>query len=152
MTEVEELGGSKIAYAIDAPKAPMKVVQGFPPNIEVIRSYFPLQGNELFAYGDTIYFPNGGDLPAALRAHEECHRDQQGKDVKAWWERYLIDSKWRFEQELEAHRVELATWTRHMKDRNMKTRLKNLVAHKLISPIYNYTPPVGLHEAIRLLK
>lgn len=85
----------------------MKVQQGLPPNIDQIRIYLkdiPL--NFVFTYGDTCYIQSNEKFPDHVHAHELIHSKQQGDDPDGWWNRYLIDSEFRLEQELEAYRIQ----------------------------------------------
>lgn len=64
------------------------------------------------AYGDTVYSKN--PLTPDIEAHEECHLAQQ-EEIGAgeWWDRYLSDRDFRFEQELLAYRVQIAYAREH---------------------------------------
>lgn len=108
----------------------------FPPNIEEIRKVFPLKGGEIFAWDGIIYHPMLTPLPQWLIEHEECHFAQQDGDPEGWWERYLKDPEWRYEQELEAHQVEYASYCRNTKDRNARIRYLQLIARRLSSEMY----------------
>lgn len=114
----------------------MKIVQGFPPNIEVLREKFNPGPNAIFTYGDTVYNPSGGVLSPELRAHEAVHIKQQEGGAEAWWDRYLVDVEFRLEQELAAHRVEYQTYCKSVKDRNKRSRFLNIIAVRLASPMY----------------
>lgn len=114
----------------------MRVVVDFPPNIEAIREKFPLTGNEIFAWDDKIFNPSGGDLPVWLHAHEEVHQKQQAGDPEGWWKRYLVDDKWRFEQELEAHQAEFTSFCLQETDRNRKRAFLKGLARRLSAPMY----------------
>ena len=133
----------------------MKIVNENPPNIDQIREVFPLSGSEIFAWGDTIYNPGGGDVPPWLVAHEKVHANQQMNDnghfeTKEWWARYLVDRKWRFEQELEAHQVEYREFCRLNPQRNMRRVYLKVVARKLSAPLYGKM--VSFDKAKRMIK
>ena len=117
---------------------PPTISNDFPPNIEEIRKAFPLTGNEIFAYDEVIYHPGAGHLTAPLIAHEQLHFEQQkaagGADV--WWERYLRDVEFRYEQELEAHRKELYVFCQLTKRREHKWKYADQLARRLSSPTY----------------
>ena len=132
---ITELGGSRISYST-AP--PMEIVQAWPPNIDAIRETFPLTGHEIFAYGNRIYSPGADTLPLSLIAHEEVHQAQQGNDVESWWDRYLTDTAFRLQMEVEAHRVECRVACSQTKDREYQWRIRMLIARKLASPIYQF--------------
>ncbi len=117
----------------------MKQVVGFPPNIEEIRKAFRLHAGVIFTWGDTIYNPSGDRLPSWLVAHEQIHQRQQGDDPDAWWARYLVDPKWRFEQELAAHHVEYNVYCVSpvaVRNRNKKRAFLKALARRLSSPMY----------------
>ena len=116
----------------------MIIINEYPPNIKQIKEAFPLKGREIFAWGGTIYSPSGVDIPVWLIEHEKVHFKQQ-KHIggpEAWWERYLVDTQFRFEQELEAHQVEYRAYCRQTKDRNMHIRYLLVIARRLASPMY----------------
>jgi hypothetical protein len=108
----------------------------YPPNIKQIRKVFPLTGNEIFAWDGIIYHPMLTPLPQWLIEHEECHFAQQDGDPEGWWEHYLANPQFRYEQELEAHQVEYACYCRHNKDRNQRLRYLQLIERRLSSPMY----------------
>lgn len=116
----------------------MKIVNELPPNIDAIRKVFTLRGNEIFAYGDTIYNPGGGKIPPWLIAHEEIHRAQQAEfgGPDEWWRKYLIDPRWRIEQELDAHRAEYTIYCIHFRLRNQRRKFLTLLARRLSGPLY----------------
>ena len=122
----------------------------YPPNIEEIRKVFPLKGGEIFAWDGIIYHPMGTRLPPELIDHELCHFAQQDGDPEGWWERYLVDTEWRFQQELEAHIEEYKSYKRHNKDRNAHIRYLQLIARRLSSPMYGNV--VSYREAMRRIK
>ena len=128
----------------------MLELRRFPPNIEEIRKVFPLTGEEIFAYGNTIYNPSGITLSPELQAHEEVHAKQQAFDPRGWWDRYLIDPQFRLEQELEAHQVEYRTFCRNHKDRNLRNRYLMAIAKRLSGPVYGSI--VSQKEARKLIR
>jgi hypothetical protein len=82
----------------------MKISKEQPPNYEKILKFFDVKDeNVVFAYGDTIYAPNGGDIPEHLVVHEVRHSKQQGTDPEGWWDKYLVDAEFRLEQEVQAY-------------------------------------------------
>lgn len=110
-----------------------------PPNFEEIRAAFPLAANKgvIFAYAPDIYVPDGTELPASLVAHEEVHiARQQDLGVDEWWKRYLIDVKFRFEEELLAHRAEYQFLAAQAESRPVRRQMLKLVAKKLAAPLY----------------
>ncbi len=117
----------------------MDILVAQPPNIWEIREAFPLTGQEIFCWGDIIYNPSNGKIPSWLIAHEQVHQRQQGDDPQAWWDRYLIDTEWRFKQELEAHRMEYNVFCispAGLNQRNRKRAFLKSLARRLSSPMY----------------
>ena len=109
---------------------------GLPPNFEKINNAFHVAGQAvLFCYGDIICNPYGVEIPPQLIKHEEVHSRQQGSDVEGWWDKYIEDPEFRWEQELEAHVVE---WKEYCKRHGGDKRIAYLkiVAERLSSPIY----------------
>ena len=97
----------------------------------------------VFTYGDTIYNPGKISLSPDLVIHEEVHERQQ-KNMNVlyrfgpaiWWRKYLRDPKFRFEQELEAYRAQYAFFERALTDRQLKHKILEDLAGKLIGPMY----------------
>ena len=89
----------------------MKVIQALPPNFEQIKAAIKIddwdkwikEKGTVFTYGDTIYNPSDAKFPVHLLVHEGTHEKQQGSNPKEWWDKYLVDLEFRFEQELEAY-------------------------------------------------
>lgn len=129
----------------------MKVVKETPPNYEEICKVFDIRGSKsiVFTYGDTIYNPGGGKISKHLLVHEKVHIKQQGDNPAGWWDRYLVDKKFRLDQEVEAYRKQ---W-RHIlrNNHNLKERafLLNKIAGDLSGPIYGNV--VGMGEAVELI-
>jgi hypothetical protein len=125
-----------------------------PPNFELILSAFPEADKPgvIFAYGDHIYNPSGANIPPALLAHEAVHqRDQLDMGVEKWWEKYLIDTEFRYSAELYAHVAEYRAQAPKL-DRNARAKLLMSTASRLSAPLYNYQPPRSLSVAMRDLK
>jgi hypothetical protein len=124
-----------------------------PPNFERIQAAFPKSVNPgvMFAYDGNIYNPSGASIPPALIAHEEVHLKRQTMHgAGIWWDHYLRDSEFRYNEELLAHVAEFKM--QRCSDRNFVARLMVSTALRLVAPLYNYTPPVSLQRAIRDLK
>jgi len=135
-----------------------------PPNFEQIRAAFPNAESPgvLFAFDGNIYNPSGITVPPALIAHEEVHlkRQQalaphatsttQWSGPELWWQKYLEDSEFRYNEELLAHVAEFKM--QRGPDRNQGARLLMATALRLIAPLYNYQPPRNLQEAMKDLR
>lgn len=130
------------------------IINDRPPNFEVIQAAFPKAENPgvLFAYDGNIFNPSGIVVPPALIAHEEVHLHRQ-RDAGpiAWWDKYLTDSEFRYNEELLAHVAEFKT-QRVTSDRNFGARLLMHTALRLVAPLYNYQPPRSLQEAMKDLR
>lgn len=122
-----------------------KVIVGRPPNFDKIVKVFPLaeRASTIFAYGDTIYVSEGTMLPTFLVKHERVHLQRQKEiGVKEWWDKYLEDPKFRYEEEVIAHKAEY--WAR-MRGHNMSIEERKKAAHivtkRLLAPLYKFDVP-----------
>lgn len=133
----------------------MKIVHGWPPNLGQILAVFPgLPRGVIFTYGDEVYIPEGGFLTRELVAHEGVHVAQQARyegGPAAWWTMYLADTRFRLEQELEAHRAEYREFLKEdpPPSRPRRRRLLKLVARRLAGPLYGNL--VTLEQAKELI-
>jgi hypothetical protein len=128
------------------------IIKGWPPNFERILAAFPNADKPgvIFAHGD-IYNPSGNVIPPALMAHEEVHLNRQrNAGPTQWWDRYLTDSEFRYNEELLAHVAEFKA--QRGNDRNQGARLLLATALRLVAPLYSYTPPRNLQQAVRDLR
>lgn len=129
------------------------IIHDRPPNFEQIQAAFPKAVNPgvLFAFDGNIYNPSGLVVPPALIAHEEVHLNRQ-RDAgpTQWWDQYLTDSAFRYNEELLAHVAELKA--QRASDRNFQARLLMATALRLIAPLYNYQPPQSLQRAMKDLR
>lgn len=128
-----------------------------PPNFEQILKAFPNADRPgvIFAYGDYIYNPTGGEISGPLLAHESVHQKRQQGPGKmspdVWWALYIEDNAFRYREELEAHVAEYKAQL-HGLDRNDKHKLLMSTARRLTAPLYNYQPPRSLSQAMRDLR
>ena len=129
-----------------------------PPNFEEIAAVFPGAHGDgiVFAYGDKIYNPSNKKLPPELIAHENVHCIRQVEmGVEAWWDRYLVDGDFRYEEELLAHIAEYKgimaqyNYGEHAIGRIRKKALE-YVAAKLSAPLYGRM--VTLHQAMTAIR
>lgn len=135
----------------------MKIEIANPPNFEHILAAFPnaSQPGVIFAYGDTIYNPSNIVIPSPLLAHEEVHGERQRHIVgygypgaRTWWEKYIDDPEFRYNEELLAHAAEYKVQIRVLHDRNERAKLVMRTAQRLLAPLYNYGKPKSLNQAI----
>lgn len=130
----------------------MKIANTFPPNYAKIASTFKIKGRAgiIFTWGDTIYNPSKIDIPPDLIAHEQVHEQQQRQigGPKVWWEKYLEDPQFRFEQELAAYRAQYA-YARAIYGRDQRRKLLDHVSRALAGPMYgNLVSPAQAKQMI----
>lgn len=112
----------------------------YPPNIDRIEAAFhTMHMPVIYAYGGVIYNPHEVHLFQFLVEHEAVHMARQGDDPDAWWDRYLKDEEFRYDEELWAH-VREWEYRRKGKDgkRYTKDALLNETARRLVAPFYQY--------------
>jgi hypothetical protein len=114
----------------------MVIINGKPPIYDRAAKVFPLEGHEIFCWGNKIYNPAGDYISPELMAHERVHCLQQGNDIDGWWENYFEDKSFRLEQEMEAHKVEYRTFCLRHKDRNSRAAYLLAISQRLASPMY----------------
>jgi hypothetical protein len=85
----------------------MKIVLGYPPNYSEIRAHFTAPKNTYYAYGDTLYNPDGNEVPEDIVFHESVHSQQQGNNPQQWWADYILNKEFRKSQEVEAFSKQL---------------------------------------------
>lgn len=129
----------------------MNVIKNYPPNFEKIKAVFPVRSNTVYTYGDVIYAPEVEfRLPPDLIEHERTHFVQQANDPESWWDRYLKDPEFRFNQELSAYRNQYRFYCRMVKDRNRTFKFLTVLARDLSSDLYGNV--VDFFSATRLIK
>lgn len=129
----------------------MKVIDAYPPNIERIIEHFPdaTRKGVMFTYGQVIYAPHGVRVTPALKAHESVHAERQKTiGIDNWWERYFIDEKFRFAEELIAHQAEYR-WFRINRPGKSAQALHD-IATRLSSKLYGHL--VSFAEAKRAIE
>lgn len=114
----------------------MKIIAGTPPNYKEIIKRFPAATKKgvIFTYGDTIYNPSNFDINAALMAHEMVHSQRQKDNPDDWWNQYLIDNEFRYQEELLAHITEYVSYYKY--GRNVRRTQIKLISERLSSPLY----------------
>lgn len=127
-----------------------EIVFTMPPNFTDIAARFPYVGIDdsiLYAFGDKIYNPQRVRMTPELMAHEMVHCERQlayegivnaSESVAAWWQRYLTDNAFMFDEELHAHRAEwLAAFNSMYHSKAKKKELLAAIANRLSGPLYN---------------
>lgn len=117
----------------------MNIVKSRPPNFADIVKVFPIarKPTVIFAYAPNIYNPAGQVLHPSLLAHESVHiKRQAAVGVTQWWERYLSDKQFRFDEELLAHRAEFKSLECESRTYRQREVALKTVAKKLAAPLY----------------
>ena len=127
----------------------MKIVNGYPPNYKQIKAVLRPTELTIFTYGDTIYNPTPNDIPDHLMVHEQTHSIRQGDDPAGWWKRYLVDSKFRVDEELAAYKNQYRKYLKHH-DRNAANLFCMKIARDLSSALYGNI--LSFSEAFDLIK
>ena len=133
----------------------MLIVKGYPPNHSAIVDALHPAGNFIFTYGHTIYSPTTDQLEEDIIEHEREHEQQQTRidekfGPRKWWDRYLIDGNFRFNQELEAYRRQWDYIEHYEPDRN-KRHAKVVEMAKFLSSA-SYGNLVTFSEAMAKIK
>lgn len=120
----------------------MKIIKARPPNFDRIISVFPAvlkAPGVVFCYGEVVYSPSSETLPEAILAHERVHSDRQLElpgGPEEWWDRYLLNQGFRFEEELLAHVIEYEFLSKLSPSRTNRRLFLKHVSEKLSSEIY----------------
>lgn len=142
-SEVFSLWGSNIFNMLE-------VVIDTPPNYKMLKKVFKVADNILFCYGHTLYNPSDCYIDPIVMKHEEVHEIQQGDNPEAWWQRYLVDSAFRFCRELEAYQKQFLEIKKKFKDKNTQARMLNTLAADLSSS--NYGSVCSYNEALMSIR
>ncbi len=116
-----------------------KQLYEYPPIMGQILATFPQAGEKgvIFSWGEFIYNPSGGTIPDPLIAHEAVHGERQvALGVDKWWEMYLRDALFRFDEELPAHQAEYKRYCEIVKDREKRARYLHNIACRLAGNLY----------------
>ena len=122
------------------------ILIGEPDNIDAIHERFPEVKNithVVFTYAPHIYKRIELDLPPDLRVHEATHLQQQGEDPAAWWDQYLNDTEFRYQQELEAYGYQMAFVKMFYSGRHYEV-MKNHTARSFSSSMYD----LGINQSV----
>lgn len=114
----------------------MRVVCDHPPIFDEINAAFDLRGKKvIFAWGATIFNPNGAVVSPDLVAHEKIHCMRQGNDIEGWWRRYIDEARFRLDEEIPAHCAEYQHLYENGNRQQRRQALK-IVSKKLAAPLY----------------
>lgn len=136
----------------------MKVVVDWPPNIDAIDAVFDVRAKIAagrgiaFCYGERIFHPTGAYIEPSILVHEATHAMQQSEigGPEEWWKRYLVDAKFRFEQEIDAHKNEYAQARLDLKFRAARRVRLREIAQRLSGPLYGRM--ISYDQAVRQIK
>lgn len=123
----------------------MNIVQGYPPGYDLIKLILNPPDSAIFCYGETIYSSTGREIPEDIEYHESVHASRQGKDPQTWWNRYLDNPDFRYEEELIAYAHQYIFIKRHYPQKAHKEALTEL-GHNLQS-IYKLNLSQGEAES-----
>lgn len=120
---------------------PMTVIRMYPPNFQKIKKRFGnvvTGGKVIFTYGERIYNPGSAQLTDALFAHERVHADRQiAMGIEPWWDKYIEDNQFRFDEELPAHKAEYEVIAkRHLPGAKATEHALRAIAERLAGPLY----------------
>lgn len=124
-----------------------------PPCYEAAKAKFGINFYRVdvaFAWRDTIHIRNPKLLSDDLIVHECTHLKQQAAvgGPEEWWDLYINDPTFRFEQEVEAYRAQTAYV---LETRNKKFATINITFYaKCLAEIYGFKD-ISRAEAWRLL-
>lgn len=118
----------------------MEIKNSYPPKHIYDRAQekfgVDMEWGVVFTYGENIY--SLVPLSEDLIAHESVHVKQQtemGKDE--WWDKYFEDKDFRYEQELEAYRVQYRFALKNYSREKSGEVLRNCAQH-LSGSMYGY--------------
>jgi hypothetical protein len=126
----------------------MEVYYDKQSNFPLLAEYaklFDITDRTIFAYNNIIY--SNYLLPKDLIVHEQTHFKQQEKyGLDNWVTKYLTDTKFRLDMEVEAYKAQLAS----IGDREIRNKIRIESVHNLSSPLYGGI--ISKEEARILLK
>jgi hypothetical protein len=123
------------------PQVKLRVVDGLPPNFETIKAVLPEAAADgvMFAYDGAVYGRGLKKLSPELEAHETVHLVRQiahPGGVDGWWKDYLANPRFRFVEELWAHRAEHQRYKQRNANQIKRALHLNKLARRLVGPLY----------------
>lgn len=118
----------------------MKIEKTYPPIYEELIKVLPdgKKPGVLFCYGTTIHNPTDIKLTPWIYEHEKVHSYYQSIiGVEQWWEQYLGDKSFRFDEELAAHKVEYYIFKKCIMSDNKRKEYLFDISKRLASPLYS---------------
>ncbi len=126
----------------------MRISNQIPTIYWKIKEKFPINWDMgvVIAYGDTVY-TKAGEIDDAHKAHEQVHLNRQGKNPNFWWERYLSDKTFRFEEEKLAYQAQ----ARYYRDNIQNNSKRRREIEHLASDMEKYYKMCSFEEALQCL-
>jgi len=125
----------------------MKIVHSRPPNYDLLALMLPVSDDFVYCYGDIIYNPSGKELPPDIIFHESIHKRQQGENIDLWYNKYITDPHFRFQQELEAYGEQYSFLCQHIQDPKFRAKQKESMALALSGEAYGNLVSYGEAES-----
>lgn len=125
----------------------MKIINTFPPNIDLICTFLDVPTDATFAYGNIIYNPSGKELSQDIIQHEQIHERQQAESPDVWWAKYLSDRDFRLKEETQAYGMQYAFAQQHVKSRKLLEWAKESMALALSGAAYGKLCTYGEAES-----
>ena len=129
-----------------------QIVREFPPVYSKLIGKFPIEGNKgvIFSWGGIIYNPYSIYIPPHLIVHEAVHGLRQiDQGIENWWDNYISDDQFRFDEELQAHVAEYLALVGDNANRPIRRRAMKQVTKRLCGPLYGKMS--SLDKAKRLI-
>jgi len=118
------------------------------PFLRKFKNKFKITDGTIFVYKNIIYSNN--ELPYDLVMHEICHiKQQQHIGARKWIKLYLENDEFRFDQEVEAYKIQLKE-VRKMNDKEEYAHILIECAQNLSSDFYGNL--ISYSEAIKILR
>lgn len=138
----------------------MEIKNERPPIYDVAKALLDFDDRcTVFTYGDVIYNPACLNIPDDIIAHEKVHmRQQESMSVlgkfgpKRWWDKYLSDPQFRFEQELEAYQQQYMFARVNIRGKERLNKYLQNIARALMSPMYGNLKIGGLFEVMKIIR
>ena len=154
-TKIMKYTTTKKGYKKTNNKKIMQIKIGKPPYYDECVKAFGIDKRKgvVFTYGQDLWNPDNVEIPDHLFEHELVHCAQQGGDnalASIWWRRYIDDSKFRVDQEIEAYKKQYQFICTKIKDRNARFRALHILAVDMSSPMYGSS--ISYTDAIRRIR
>ncbi len=131
----------------------MKIINDKPPIWKEAHEHFDIDDSAtIYTWGDVIYNPAGIVIQREYIEHESVHSGQQRAigGPEKWWEKYITDPAFRYNQEVEAYGRQHAYFCTQNSDRNKRYKHAHILATILSSPMYKIG--VNFNEAFRAIR